>query len=579
MEQQIINLEWGNGQFNTFRFRKTDTIFIVKTRIMTATSIPINKQELIGLNSNSDSLPLYCLGLNNPQTVILIQSEDFTSFIDENKSQKEEKKKPTRELKKDQKQDQYQEREQEQEQEQEKEKEQEREQEQEQEQEKEKEQEREQEQKKKQYEEQKQEKEKEQEKEQEKEKEKEKEQEKEQKREIITLKKSDSQMAKELQEQFWQENTRTPTIKRYHQTYQQSSGRKWIKNTNGKWVQKRNQTKPTTQERITYDSLVPLIPQSITFDSERNKLFNSITNEQLLPAIEENDFSSMCSKAKRESKPILLYFHSFRQEPKLHEDFVQEILTSPEVFKIINQNYIFFVSDVDQKEKQFEELKAKLGIKSSPALLVLSNSTLRAVLEIIQGEIQIDDFIFKLLHTSELFLELNHKNNSKPKLKKSLSVIERESQDLEYEKFFQIDQEKQERLELEKMLFDEKEKEIEKLKIDKENMLKKLKSELSPEPTHNNCNNICRIKCRTKNQNILRRFDTNCEFSQIFSWILVSENDIFNFELIQSYPKKRIFRSHNEKIAHESLKNLNITNQVLFDIRIIESNEDELYIN
>ncbi|KAJ6254684.1 fas-associated factor 2 [Anaeramoeba flamelloides] len=519
MQQQQINLEWGNGQFKTLRFSKDNTIFNVKSRIMDVTSIPLDKQELIGLNSNSDSLPLYCLDLNNPQTVLLIQPNE-----QEEEQEQEQEKIQGIEIEKEDEEEII-------------------------------------------------------------EIESEEESEEDHKREIIKLKKSDSEIAKELQEHFWRENMKTPPIKRYHQTHEQPYGRKWFKNTNNRWVEKRNEIKQQpTQERITYDSLMPLIPPSMTFNSEKNKQFNSIANEKQLPAIEENGISALCSKAKRECRPILLYFHSFKQEPKLHEDFVQETLSNPEVAKIINQNYLLFVSDVDQKEKQFEELKTKLNIKSSPALLILSNSTLKAVLDIIQGDIKIDDLIFKLFEKSELFMELNYKNNSKPKLQKSLSVIERENQDLEFEKFLQIDKEKQERLELEKILFSEKEKEIERLKTEKENMLKKLSSQLPSEPKLNefNKNSLCRIKCRTKNQNIMRNFDINCQLNQVFSWVLVSENDIFNFELIQSFPKKRVFCSSNITITNKSLKSLNITKQVLFDIRIIDvgdENEDELLIN
>ncbi|KAJ6249551.1 fas-associated factor 2 [Anaeramoeba flamelloides] len=560
-QQQIINLEWGNGQSERLAFRNTDTIFNVKTRILTSTNVPIDKQCLIGINTTDNSLPLYCLNLDNPQTVLLIpdyssnNSNDNVS-IGENTNQKTKENEQEQTNKKETEKQKEQEDQQE-EQEKEKEKENTNE-----------------------NEEQtnKNEKEKNNENENENENEKEKSQ---------GLSKSDSQFAKELQEQIWREEGLSQTKRRTTTTSSnifldnntrnspniQNLPRKWSQDSRGNWHRNMNPNRPS--DVLSIEKIAPLLPPNLTDSSERLKLLGEYTKESELPVMKKESFREVCNLGKRLKKPILLYLHSFTENEALVSNFVLNILSTKEVIKVINENYIFWVGDSDLVQEKFRISRKKLGITTFPVLAIISNSAVVAILDLIEGEFGIDEFMKRLLEQMDLFTILNTTEQNKNQLKKTESILEREQQDEEFERLLEIDREKQKQMLLQEQKLEEEKLFKEKQLNDKIKKLEELKQALPEEPSGKNVKNCTRIKFRMKNGDVIRKFlDTNT-LKVLFDFILVHNNDIFEFDLIQSYPKRTEFNSNDVKIFNLTLKEVGLCPQALLDVRIVEDDEDE----
>ncbi|KAJ3451655.1 fas-associated factor [Anaeramoeba flamelloides] len=554
-QQQIINLEWGNGKSERLAFRNTDTIFNVKTRILTSTNVPIDKQCLIGINTTDNSLPLYCLNLDNPQTVLLIpdyssnNSNDNVS-IGENTNQKTKENEQEQTNKKETEKQKEQEDQQE---EQEKEKENTNENE-------------------------------EQTNKNEKEKNNENEKEKEKSQ---GLSKSDSQFAKELQEQIWREEGLSQTKRRTTTTSSnifldnntrnspniQNLPRKWSQDSRGNWHRNMSPNRPS--DVLSIEKIAPLLPPNLTDSSERLKLLGEYTKESELPVMKKESFREVCNLGKRLKKPILLYLHSFTENEALVSNFVLNILSTKEVIKVINENYIFWVGDSDLVQEKFRISRKKLGITTFPVLAIISNSAVVAILDLIEGEFGIDEFMKRLLEQMDLFTILNTTKQNKNQLKKTESILEREQQDEEFERLLEIDREKQKQMLLQEQKLEEEKLFKEKQLNDKIKKLEELKQALPEEPSGKNAKNCTRIKFRMKNGDVIRKFlDTNT-LKVLFDFILVHNNDIFEFDLIQSYPKRTEFNSNDVKIFNLTLKEVGLYPQALLDVRIVEDDEDE----
>ncbi|KAJ6244884.1 fas-associated protein [Anaeramoeba flamelloides] len=541
-KQQIINLEWGNEQSTNLTFQKTDTIFKVKTRILTITNVPIDKQCLVGLNSTDNSLPLYCLNLDNPQTILLIP--DYSSDnpnSNNNKSEKDslgnmtdqkvsQNKNPNKNQNEDKK-----------------------------------------------------------------EKEKTKEKEKEKSQPNQGLSKSDSKFAKELQEQIWREEELSRTTRttatttttsstnifvnnnNRNSTNTQSLPRKWSQDAMSNWYRNTNHNNYNKRQNdvLSIEKIAPLLPPNLTDSPERLNLLEEYTKESELPLMKKGSFREVCNLGKRLKKPILLYLHSFTENEALVSNFVLNILSTKEIIKVINENYIFWVGDSDSIKEKFFVSRKKLGITTFPVLAIISNSTVVAILDLIQGGFGLDEFMKQLLEQIDLFTVLNTTEQKKNQLKKTKSILEREKQDEEFERILEVDRENQKQMLLQEQKLEEERLLQEKKLDDKTKKLEEIKQSLPEEPSGKNEKNCTRIKFRMKNGDVIRKFLNTSTLEDLFNFVLVHNNDIFEFSLIQSYPKRTEFNSNDEKDFKLTLKEVGLCPQALLDVQIIEDDGDE----
>ncbi|KAJ3436920.1 fas-associated protein [Anaeramoeba flamelloides] len=580
MNKQVLNVSWGVDKKQSLTFNKTDSVYLVKSYLENITSVSVKDQQLLGLETNDDSLPLAVLEIANPQNVYLLNKNDFNiSSLNEPQitvvKDPEEKNKEDENQKVEKKETETQ-NENKKAQENEKEKETQNKNENENEKDK--------------TNESKTEKETENKKEKEKEMSNENEtenqkDEKENEKEKGTETKKDEkfdpdlELAKQLQDQIWKQDLRIPKS-----TNTQNQGQSNVETKKGvgkgfgsedlqrntgmyyppNYLKKQQQLrmryfqkekeKKEFENKQSLEMMAPFAPPSVGSDEVLKKKFVEYSDSVELPLISTEGFAEVCLTAKEINKSILIYLHSYTKDQENVSHFVKSVLTKPGIINLINQNFIFWVGDIDALES-IEEMKELLNLKEFPYLAVLSNSTTLQILDVIQGKIDHDGFTLGILKQLQSFQSGNIP------VKKSETVIEREKQDVDFELSRKQDLEK---IRLQEIILHSQQD----LKLQQELQFQKIREMIPDEPKQGE-KNVTVLKIRLKNgEKLQRKFYNTDKLSAIFNLVKLTTKSFQKFKLISSYPKKTFLEDEN--FVEKSLEELGLVPQALLDIEFLD---------
>ncbi|KAJ6246522.1 fas-associated protein [Anaeramoeba flamelloides] len=573
MNKQVLNVSWGVDKKQSLTFNKTDSVYLVKSYLENITSVSVKDQQLLGLETNDDSLPLAVLEIANPHNVYLLNKNDFNiSSLNEpqitvvkdpevnnkgNENQKVEKKEKEEETEKEKETSNDNKTEKETENKKEKEEEKET------------------------SNERKTEKETEKEEETENEKETSNENKTEKEKENKKDEKFDPdlELAKQLQDQIWKQDLRIPkttNIQNQGQSNVQTKkgvgkgfGSEDLQRNTGMYYPP-NYLKKQQQLRMRYfqkekekkefenkqslEMMAPFAPPSIGSEEGLKKKFVEYSGSVELPLISTEGFAEVCLTAKEIQKSILIYLHSYTKEQENVSHFVKNVLTKPGIINLINQNFIFWVGDIDALES-IEEMKELLNLKEFPYLAILSNSPTLQILDVIQGKIDHEGFTLGILKQLQSFQSGNIP------VKKSETVIEREKQDVDFELSRKQDLEK---IRLQEILFQSQQD----LKLQKELEFQKI-SEMIPDEPKEGEKNVTVLKIRLKNgEKLQRKFKNTDKLSAIFNLVKFTTKSFQKFKLISSYPKKTFFEDEN--FVEKTLEEVGLVPQALLDIEFMD---------
>ncbi|KAJ3439555.1 fas-associated protein [Anaeramoeba flamelloides] len=572
MNKQVLNVSWGADKKQSLTFNKTDSVYLVKSYLENITRVSVKDQQLLGLETNDDSLPLAVLEIENPQNVYLLNKNDFNisslnepqitvvkdpevnNKEDENqnleKKEQEKSSENENENKKEQEQDQEQEQENENEEENKKEK--------------------------------------------EKETKNQKDEnengnEKETKTEKGEKFDPDLELAKQLQEQMWKQDLTIPKTTKVQDQGQNTDqtnkgvgkgfGSEDLQRNTGSGIYyppnymkkiqqlrmrhfQREKERKEFENRQSLEMMAPFAPPSIGSDEVLKKKFVEYSDSIELPLISTEGFAEVCLTGKEIKKPILIYLHSYTKDQENVSHFMKSVLGKQGIINLINQNFIFWVGDIDALES-IEEMKELLNLKEFPYLAVLSNNPSLEILEVIQGAIKTDDLTNTLLKQLQLLPNKSFGifQNDYKSVQKSETVIEREKQDLDFELSRQKDLEF---FKLQEQILQSQQE----LKLQKELELDKI-HEMIPDEPKNGEKNVTVLKIRLKNgEKLQRKFYSNDKLSSVFHLVKWTIKSFQKFKLISSYPKKTFLEDEN--FVEKSLEELGLVPQALLDIEFVD---------
>ncbi|KAJ3438046.1 fas-associated protein [Anaeramoeba flamelloides] len=324
------------------------------------------------------------------------------------------------------------------------------------------------------------------------------------------------------------------------------------------------------------DTLLSVCPANIC---ETHKKQDRYLNEACAehPEINKSPLNLTCVEARRQEKPILIYFHSYHH-PECKK-FVQTTLSSTPLTTFLNKNFLFWIGDIDEI-RDYEGFTDKLQLNEHPFLAVIMTTPFRGCIDIMQGAKTKTTKAFKtqLKKSFNLFERILQREKRILQIKERIAHVNKlVDQDdwlhnLHYtQKKHFINESKQ--LNNELLFLQNKHDQLEKIKklkqLKKEKLLKKieiLKKQLPEEPKEKD-KDITEIMFRFRGGERFKRkfFSSNSVFA-CFCFVQIQYPEIEDFHLISSYPRLTI-RKIDLDLQNRSLLDLDLAPQAVFDVK------------
>jgi FAS-associated factor 2 len=238
----------------------------------------------------------------------------------------------------------------------------------------------------------------------------------------------------------------------------------------------------------------------------------------------------------------------------------REVLSNFTLLDLISSSFVLWCGNVENEEMiaSLQRMMMRNGMigstyepKTFPniSLVAYFNQSI-SVLDIIEGNIELDSFISKLFHVLETYGGLLTENNSiQPKSENEVILDE---QDLKYQEIVKKDQEKFEKERIQKEIAEKELKEKELKEKEKQISFEKKKLKFPQEPSENEVS-ISTILFRLPDgSKVERRFKDTDSMELLFDYLEIKHNlPCESIELVLNFPKK--FYSHS-KIQNLTLK-------------------------
>eukprot|EP01156_Anaeramoeba_ignava_P021877 Anaeramoba_ignava/c19887_g1_i1.p1 GENE.c19887_g1_i1~~c19887_g1_i1.p1 ORF type:complete len:339 (+),score=104.38 c19887_g1_i1:2-1018(+) len=248
------------------------------------------------------------------------------------------------------------------------------------------------------------------------------------------LKKTDTELAQEIQELIYNQQN-------YPQNYQENYQEDYQEDYQ---YHKPIISNPINPQRLSISQIVRIAPPNLAANNDKIFAFES-KYSYFHPNFSLEPISKLFNTAKTQKKPLILYLHTENPSAEVQK-FCTEILPDSEICTLINQNFLFWIGDIDHIEsQQVEILRQSINLRQFPYLAIIENTNEPNLLDVIQGSIQKINLYDRLLNTQELFFSVKTQGETEVLMRKSTSVLEREEQDEEYERMLEIDQKKRRR--------------------------------------------------------------------------------------------------------------------------------------
>lgn len=277
----------------------------------------------------------------------------------------------------------------------------------------------------------------------------------------------------------------------------------------------------------------------VSFIQEYNQTFGDPH-----PTFYPGTYSQVLNEAKKELKFLLVYLHC-----KDHQDtnkFCRQTLCNPEVIEFINSNCLMWACSVDSLEGY--RVSQALRENTYPFLaLVVQREFRMTVVGRIEGFVEPECLLQRLrtiISDNEAFLVAARADREERSFNQAL----RQEQDVAYLESLRADQEKDEKKRRERLLEEERLREIRELELaeerKKEEMTKKKQDaikQVPPEPASDEIG-ICRILIRLpQGQKLERRFHRTIHtLKDLYYFILSHPDSPYQFEMATSFPKRTL---------------------------------------
>ncbi|XP_058808418.1 FAS-associated factor 2 [Phymastichus coffea] len=263
------------------------------------------------------------------------------------------------------------------------------------------------------------------------------------------------------------------------------------------------------------------------------------------PVFYQGSYSQALSDAKQELRFLLVYLH--KDENQEIDQWCRNTLGNSELVRFVNTHTLFWACNVKSGEgyKVAEALRA--GTYPFLAVIVLKDNKMTIV-----GRMEGTPSPGELTLRLRTIIDHNEINLIQARLERaerSLTQSLRQQQDLAYEESLRADQEKdrkraeerrarEEEEAREKELHNAQERELERIKLEKELSIGKVPNE--PAPTDPNA---CHLQIKLGERTVKRRFLMSHTIQDVYFWIFSQPDSPAKFEITTSYPRRILYPS------------------------------------